>query len=384
MLTRMLLTALQTLSSTDPKKAKPVSLPPMQVTAIPPSTANRVAGLKSSSSSTLPTTSLTPRSSITSRATSHTASSMQKQSDTSLRRHQLPTIAGSPSVGTVGHTSSKEGPPLSLSNTSLALSKETPTKIPRIASRSSTVTSPTLKSRRTSLHVSETTPSSESPTASHEFFNEFGILETPSTNTKPSSSRHSIRASPSTTGSTSRVPRQPATSSSNLVASVTRKANRESLSLAGLRKASTSSVTSFNVPTEASTSHHRFSALSPSKGLKLLSPKVSLSAARIPSSSASQSHRHTVTSPSSSQQSLLTPSSSPSIVVDEDEIAGDEEMLQYIKRQQAKRLAHGATQEELDELLRFPEPLPPTPPLSPAGVFNHPPVHRLLFLTVRL
>lgn len=355
----------------------------MQVTAIPPSTANRVAGLKSSSSSTLSTTSLTPRSSITSRATSHTASSMQKQSDTSLRRHQLPTIAGSPSVGTVGHTSSKEGPPLSLNNTSLALSKETPTKIPRIASRSSTVTSPTLKSRRTSLHVNETTPSSESPTASHEFFNEFGILETPSTNTKPSSSRHSVRASPSATGSVSRVPRQSTTSSSsNLMASVTRKANRESLSLTGLRKGSTSSVTSFNVPAETSASHHRFSALSPSKGLKLLSPKVSLSAARIPSSSASQSHRHTVISPSSSQQSLLTPSSSPSTVVDEDEIAGDEEMLQYIKRQQAKRLAHGATQEELEEFLRFPEPLPPTPPSLPAGVFDHLPVHRLLFLTV--
>lgn len=309
---------------------------------------------------------------------------MQKQSDASLRRHQLPTIAGSPSVGTVGHTSSKEGPPLSSNNASFALSKETPTKIPRIASRSSTVTSPTLKSRRTSLHVNET-PSSESPTASHEFFNEFGILETPSTNTKLSSSRHSIRASPSTTGSVPRVPRQATTSSSsNLVASVTRKANRESLSLAGLRKASTSSVTSFNVPTETNTSNHRFSALSPSKGLKLLSPKVSLSAARIPSSSASQAHRHTVTSPSSSQQSLLTPSSSPSIAVDEDEIAGDEEMLQYIKRQQAKRLAHGATQEELDELLRFPEPFPPVPPLSPAGVFEHLLAHRLAFLTIRL
>ena len=356
----------------------------MQVTAIPPSTANRVAGLKSSSNSALPSASLTPRSSITSRATSHTASSMQKQSDTSLRRHQLPTIAGSPSVGTVGHTSSKEGPPLSSNNVSLALSKETPTKIPRIASRSSTVTSPTLKSHRTSTHINETTPPSESPTASHEFFNEFGILETPSMTTKLPSSRHPVRASPSTTGS-ARVPRQPTTSSSsNLMASVPRKANRESLSLAGLRKASTSSVTSFNAPAETSTSHHRFSALSPSKGLKLLSPKVSLSAARIPGSSASQSHRHTVTSPSSSQQSLLTPSSSPSTVIDEDEIAGDEEMLQYIKRQQAKRLAHGATQEELDELLRFPEPLPPAPPLPPAGVFGQLSAHRRKFLTIRL
>ena len=205
---------------------------------------------------------------------------MQKQSDIFLRRHQLSTFAGSPSVGTVGHTASKEGPPLSLNNTSLALSKETPTKIPRIASRSSTVTSPTLKSRHTSLHVSETTPSGESPTASQEFFNEFGNLETQSTNTKLSS-HHSVCASPSTTGSVSRVPRQSTTSSpSNLVTSVTRKANMESLSLTGLRKGSTGSVTSFNVPAATSTSHHRFSALSLSEGLKLFSPKVSLSAAR--------------------------------------------------------------------------------------------------------
>jgi dual specificity tyrosine-phosphorylation-regulated kinase 2/3/4 len=42
-------------------------------------------------------------------------------------------------------------------------------------------------------------------------------------------------------------------------------------------------------------------------------------------------------------------------------------MLQYIKRQQQKKLAHGATQEELDAMLRFPEPLPPAPPQSPHG-----------------
>jgi len=44
---------------------------------------------------------------------------------------------------------------------------------------------------------------------------------------------------------------------------------------------------------------------------------------------------------------------------------GDEEMRNYIKRQQAKRLAAGATQEELDEMLKFPEPIAPTSPLSP-------------------
>lgn len=53
-------------------------------------------------------------------------------------------------------------------------------------------------------------------------------------------------------------------------------------------------------------------------------------------------------------------------MVDEEELIGDEEMMQYIKRQQAKKLAAGATQAELDELLRFPEPIPPTSPTSPA------------------
>jgi dual specificity tyrosine-phosphorylation-regulated kinase 2/3/4 len=35
---------------------------------------------------------------------------------------------------------------------------------------------------------------------------------------------------------------------------------------------------------------------------------------------------------------------------------GDEEMMQYIKRQQAKKLANGATQEELDDMLKLPSP----------------------------
>lgn len=73
-------------------------------------------------------------------------------------------------------------------------------------------------------------------------------------------------------------------------------------------------------------------------------------------------------SPSVSQQSFSTPSPPP---IDEDELVGDEEMLHYIRRQQAKKLAHGATQEELDEMLRFPEPLPPVPPSSPAGQSSH-------------
>jgi dual specificity tyrosine-phosphorylation-regulated kinase 2/3/4 len=51
--------------------------------------------------------------------------------------------------------------------------------------------------------------------------------------------------------------------------------------------------------------------------------------------------------------------------VDEDELLGDEEMLHYIRRQQAKKLAAGATQEELDAMLKFPEPTAPVPASTP-------------------
>jgi dual specificity tyrosine-phosphorylation-regulated kinase 2/3/4 len=53
--------------------------------------------------------------------------------------------------------------------------------------------------------------------------------------------------------------------------------------------------------------------------------------------------------------------------VDEEELHGDEEMMNYIRRQQTKKMANGATQEELDDLLRFPEPTPPVEPSAPAG-----------------
>lgn len=373
--------ATQTVSSAQPKKpAEPVALPPMQISALPPVTAQRVASLKSGSSSSLSSNQSMPKAS-SSRVTAQTVSSMQKQSDSSLRsRHQLPTIAGSPSVGSISHGSMREpkdAPPSSSLNVSSALSKETPTKIPRISSRSSATNSPTLKSnRRTSTLIGSSSgiPTSRdaSPAATNEPMNEFGVLEngTGAAASKAgatSSQRHSVRASPSTTAS--RVPRQVSNSSSaTLNGGVTRKSNRESISFSGLRKSSTGSVASISVnpPPETQTqSSHRFSALSPSKGLKLLSPKMSLPTARGASSS-SQSLSQAMASPSSSRQSLSTPSPAPS-PIDEEEMLGDEEMMQYIRRQQAKKLANGVSQHELDEMLRFPEPIRPVSPLSPAG-----------------
>lgn len=377
-----LMFTLQTLSAADPKKPRsPPALPPMQMSALEPATAQRVARLKApGTSATAPTASSISRvASTSSRATSQTASSMQKLSDTSLRtRNQLPTIAGSPSVGTITATTkeNKEPPPSTLMNTVTGNPKETPTKIPRISSRTSAI-SPPLKSgnttRRASGLVSSTNPS---PTASQST-NEFGVFEngdgpTPKMTSKTASTRNSPSAAANT--STSRVPRQVSISTSASGSILPRKSNRESISF-GLRKASTGSVasmstaanTSTTAMNETSTSHHRFSALSPSRGLKLLSPKISLSSARSSHASSSQSVAPAAT-PTSSRQSLTTPSPAPSSV-DEEEQAGDEEMLQYIKRQQSHKLQAGATQEELDKLLKFPEPIPPTSPKTPPGKY---------------
>ena len=51
---------------------------------------------------------------------------------------------------------------------------------------------------------------------------------------------------------------------------------------------------------------------------------------------------------------------------DDEEAAADEEMMQYIKRQQARKIANGAKKEELDGMLRFPDPIAPTPASTPA------------------
>ena len=175
-----------------------------------------------------------------------------------------------------------------------------------------------------------------------------------------------VRASPSSS-STSRVTRQAI--NSTLSSNISRKRSRESMPFGGLRKSSTGSVASLNSvpPSDAAptqTSSHHFSDLSSSKGLKLLSPRVALTHSR----SSNSSNTHQVMTPSSSCLSLSTPSPAPSSV-DEEELLGDEEMLQYIKRQQQKKLAHGATQEELDALIRLPEPLPPAASQIPSSMF---------------
>ncbi|KXN87711.1 hypothetical protein AN958_08187 [Leucoagaricus sp. SymC.cos] len=345
-------------------------MPPMQISALEPATAQRVAKLRSSISSTTTATPLTSRTpSTSSRFTAQTVSSMHKQSDASLRtRNQLPTIAGSPSVGTI--TKEHREPSCSSINTVSGLPKETPTKIPRISSAASAVPSPPLKHSSSALatrRVSGLASTSANPSPTGLSTSEFGVINDDGTTPKSSVHQSLMRGSPST--STSRLPRQMSANMSN-GSILPRKSNRDSMSFIGLRKPSSGSVASFSTPAtnaeqQQSSSSHRFSALSPSKGLKLLGPKPSL---RSTNSSNSQVIQASRSSPSSSRQSLSTPSPVPS-TVDEEEILGDEEMRNYIKRQQAKRLAAGATQEELDEMLKFPEPIAPAPALLPDSKF---------------
>ncbi|KAF9514477.1 hypothetical protein BS47DRAFT_873226 [Hydnum rufescens UP504] len=120
------------------------------------------------------------------------------------------------------------------------------------------------------------------------------------------------------------------------------------------------------LPSDAPSLSSRLSVLSPSKSLKLLSPKVTLPVTR---TTPSISNIVAPSTPGSSRQSLSTPSPAPSSA-DDDEALADEEMTQYIKRQQARKLANGVKKEELDEMLRFPEPIPPVSPSSPASVLR--------------
>ncbi|KAF8636499.1 hypothetical protein AX17_003314 [Amanita inopinata Kibby_2008] len=369
----------KTLSSMEPRKPKsPINLPPMQVPALEPATAQRVARLKPGISPAVAApTPLTTRSTSTSRVASQTASSMQKQSDTSLRsRTQLPTIAGSPSIGTSGTNSSqtlKDLRELPVSHTISNLPKETPTKIPRISSRTSAAASPPLKSfsgytsRRTSAQASGIS-TSNNPSPIPLSTNEFGVVEMSDDMISKSSIIKQQLLGTSPTGS-SRLPRQASASISLSSSSVTKRANRDSVSYGGIRKPSTSSIASLSMPAVSveSASRH-FAALSPSKGLKLLSPKISLSSAR-GSNVASVGSNTRQGSPSSNRRTPSTPSPAPSSV-DEDELMGDDEMMQYIKRQHAKKLAAGATQEELDKLLQFPEPIPPGSPSSPTAILQ--------------
>ncbi|TKY88922.1 hypothetical protein EX895_002163 [Sporisorium graminicola] len=70
-------------------------------------------------------------------------------------------------------------------------------------------------------------------------------------------------------------------------------------------------------------------------------------------------------SPASSDAAGSMASARATPIQDEEERLGDNEMEEYIRRQQARKLASGASQAELDKMLEFPEPVAPSRQLSP-------------------
>ncbi|TIB04422.1 hypothetical protein E3P94_00281 [Wallemia ichthyophaga] len=72
-----------------------------------------------------------------------------------------------------------------------------------------------------------------------------------------------------------------------------------------------------------------------------------------------------VSSRSSSNTPITAKVKPPRQKEDEDSAAADEEMLAYIRRSQARRLAAGAKLSELEAMLAFPEDVHPTPRMSP-------------------
>ncbi|KZS89864.1 kinase-like protein [Sistotremastrum niveocremeum HHB9708] len=380
----------KTMSSTDAQKDRPSAvLPPMQMSALPSSTAQRLASLRGHSSSSSSSGSAAPKvnsGTASSRITAATASSMAKQSDASLRtRNQLPTIAGSPSISSGSQTTAPDTS-VSLSSFSAdianysalsGLPKETPTKIPRISGRNSaTSPQPTLRtqsstvaSRRTSLIVgnlpqANSVDASPSPLGS---LNEFGVLEQiDGASATVSASKPPARLSPVQTARQSKLAgpnvsySAPTPSSSTL----TRKANRDSAAFSGLRKSSVGSVASIK-SSAGGESQSRFSALSPSKSLKFLTPKASLQVSRNAEPTSSSAPAPAA---SSSRASFSTPSPVPSM--DDDEALADDEMLACIKRQHARKIAGGSKKEDLDELLKFPEPFTPDAPASPHSILQ--------------
>ncbi|KAH9048090.1 hypothetical protein EDB84DRAFT_1611299 [Lactarius hengduanensis] len=339
----------KTLSSAEAKEAAPVSMPPCRWSALPQATAQRVC-----ESEGYTPCKRCPRLLLV--ATLYRRVLLRRRSvlyNGNPTRHCAPDAAsqqllGHPQVGDGWKYSQisremkeRDLPPSSGANGISVNPKETPTKIPRIHSRTSTVSSPALKpstssttaSRRTSLLSLLWLETIHLPHPQYTGEWILGVYKQPSAHY---GRRQSIRHHPHQ-ATASRVPRQ--VSNSTSTSNIPRKGNRDSMSFGGLRKSSTGSVASLN-------------SVAPSDAPSTQTASTSVS---LPSL------RQRVATPSSSRLSLSTPSPAPSSV-DEEELLGDEEMLQYIKRQQQKKLAHGATQEELDALLRFPEPLPPVPP----------------------
>ena len=103
-----------------------------------------------------------------------------------------------------------------------------------------------------------------------------------------------------------------------------------------------------------------------SKSTRSLASKLSIPS-RV-SKSANASSLSQSPAPSEVAGERSTSSSRYGTPIGEDEIRGDEEMVDFLRRQRTKKSsAHGLSSEEIDRMLDFPEPIEPQSPLLPAG-----------------
>lgn len=158
---------------------------------------------------------------------------------------------------------------------------------------------------------------------------------------------------PSTSGQKGATPGQPVSTSS-----------ATPLSNGAKAPSPASTVGSVSVPvrrTRASLS--TTSAVARSTKTSALQTAVSERLAKINSSSTSSTLARR--SPASGEAAGSDVSARATPIQDEEERLGDNEMEDYIRRQQARKLAAGVSQADLDKMLEFPEPVAPSRQLSP-------------------
>ncbi|GAA5829422.1 hypothetical protein JCM11251_005043 [Rhodosporidiobolus azoricus] len=405
---------------------QPVQLPPMQINALPPSTARRVESMSSSSFAKPTTSSLlqTPRT-----RTSKLQDSLKAN---------LPTIAGSPS--THAHGGQAAEPRIFYANPSSSTTpspvSHTPTKIPRLKGTSSATASPRtspvippgstkLGSRRGSSRGSNldtaSTMSGSVSSPNLDDTSEFGVVSREpglSIGEKTLSTRRRVD---SETVGASQIPRSRSTASgvSSLSSSMRTvkepvepsPATRVAVPRAGRRPSTvdaekrapsatssrvqprstalSSSASRLPSQPDAFSSSSTVTGLSAStrKPLTVRSGETGVRRASVPASVASDSLSSARSkSLASSKAGLssrvpkpagtgarLSPSTTESgrsssasgTFANDDKVKGDEEMGEYVKRQYARQLAKGASGDTVRKMFEFPEPTEPLPPLSP-------------------
>ncbi|KAG8761765.1 hypothetical protein FRC11_013221, partial [Ceratobasidium sp. 423] len=297
-------------SADDGRRSKPVSLSPVQVSNPPATTVQPATNLNASSRPSLVTR---PIFLSMSRSREFLARKIRKASGASLRSEQqhAPTITGSSFVG----TGSRQ--PMELGGVSPMSKVTAGDALPTIPC-----------SPRTSLNVAVVGASQQSERKD-------------SKDTSPSLQSARRSSAPALPQSASRAPCPPS---------------------ANLRTTKSQSSSSFwTAGPSAQKSVHPVPPRGPHKlsqnSTPPLDPKSNFSGNRV------------VNASSRSGQSLWT--LSPMSREDE-ELVGDREMAAYIKRLYDRKLAVGVKREELDEMFKSPEPIPPQAGLTPAELLASP------------